>query len=224
MNSFSRQQLTYNLLGPQGSGKGTQAAALVEHFNFFHVDMGQYLRDLVQTNSQLGQEIAEHINQGTRVPATQIAAVTLQALSNLPPGQDVLFDGLLRGLDELEAQIPIFNQLSLPLPIIILLEVDEQTSIERIGRRRFCLSCHLRYTVSDAESENARCLKCNQILTRRDDDTPSAIKRRLAWYYQDTVPVVDYFRQHGTVIEIDARPSIEEVKKDLIARISKYYE
>jgi adenylate kinase len=213
---------TFNLLGPQGSGKGTQAHALVNHFDFYHIDMGEYLRNLVASDSELGREVADYLRDGQRVPAKLIAEVTYQALANVPPGQDVLFDGLMRGLDELEAQKPIFKELDLDLPVIIYLEVDEKTSIDRISHRRICVQCHHRVIAADGEAEKA-CPRCGGRLERRADDTPQAVARRLAWYNHDTVPVLDYFKQHGTVIEIDARPSIEIVTEHVIEKVEEYY-
>lgn len=214
--------ISFNLLGPQGSGKGTQAKALTEHFDFFLFDAGASLRQIRATGSELGKEIASYIDQGNRVPPQLMAEVTYETLKQHNPDQDILFDGLLRAMDELEAQRETFAKLNLELPVIIYLDLDEQTALDRIAKRRICVGCGNRQVVYDEEDAQA-CLRCGGHLEMRHDDTPEATRQRLGWYYRDTVPVIDYFRAHGTVIEVDARPPIEGVTNDVVSKVEAYY-
>lgn len=221
---MTRQRLTFNLLGPQGSGKGTQAKALTEHFDLFLFDAGESLRQIRATGSSLGQKIASYIDSGNRVPPALIADVTYESLHTLPKEQDILFDGLLRSLEELEAQKSTFTRLSLPLPAVIFLDLDEETAVERLTKRRICVGCGARESVIRTEQETIECTLCGGRMEARHDDTPEAIRQRLSWYKRDTLPVVDYFRAHGTVIDVDSRPPIEVVSHDLIQKVEHYYQ
>lgn len=224
-------RITFNLLGPQGSGKGTQAKAMVEHFDFTHFDLGHQLREIRASQSELGKEIAPYLEHGNRVPAPLIADVTLHLLEAAPRNKDILFDGLLRGMDELEYQKKTFEEMDLALPVIIFLNLDEDVAVQRIQKRRICGGCGSRYALATHHFDNnvetpqdaQACMRCGGNLETRHDDTPEAVKQRLDWYHRDTLPVVDYFRKHGTVIDIDASPSIEEVTKDMIQKIEAYY-
>lgn len=220
---MTRQRLTFNLLGPQGSGKGTQAKALTEHFDLFLFDAGENLRQIRETGSPLGKEVASYIDSGNRVPPQLIANVTYKSLSTLSKDQDILFDGLLRSLEELEAQKKTFTRLSLPLPAVIFLDLDEETAVERVAKRRICVGCGARESVIHTEQEAIECTLCGGRMEARHDDTPEAIRQRLSWYKRDTLPVVDYFRAHGTVIDVDSRPPIEVVSRDLVQKIADYY-
>lgn len=214
--------ITFNLLGAQGSGKGTQAKALIEQFNFFHFDAGEVLRQIRAEGSPLGKEIASHIDKGQRVPPSLIADVTLKAMEDRPKDKDILFDGLLRSLAELKVQLPVFKKLDLPLPVILFLDLDEETAIERISKRRICVGCGIRRIMTEDQAE--ACHRCGGHLEMRHDDTPGTLRHRLDWYYRDTLPVVDWFRQNGEVIEVDAKPSIDEVTSELTAKVLAYYQ
>lgn len=215
--------VTFNLLGPQGSGKGTQAEALLERFNFAHFDLGENLRRIEESGSALGRELSTYVDQGKLVPAKLIAEVTSRLIESTPNGRDILFDGLMRSLEEVEHQRPIFAKAGLSLPAIIFLNLDEETAIQRLATRRICSKCHARYTVTLGENELKVCRRCGGNLMTRHDDTPEAIAQRLQLYHAVTEPVIEYFRQHGTVIEVDASPSVEEVTADIVAKIENYY-
>lgn len=213
---------SFNLLGPQGSGKGTQAQALVKHFDFFHFDAGESLRQIRATGGDLGKEVASYIDGGNRVPPRLIAEMTYQTLLRAPTDKDILFDGLLRAMDEFEAQKTTFGRLQLDPPVIIFLDIDQATALDRIAKRRICVGCGNRVVIHTPEDIKV-CQRCGGHLETRHDDTPAATKQRLSWYYRDTLPVVEYFRKNGAVIDIDARPPISEVTKSVVAAVENYY-
>lgn len=213
-------RISFNFLGAQGSGKGTQSKALVDYFDFIHFDAGEALRQIMADDSLLGRAIESYLDKGSRVPPRLIANVTYEALAKEPAAKDILFDGLLRGLDELEAQRQTFEKLNLELPVIIFLDLDEAAVIERISKRRICTVCDGREIVTD---DHQNCKLCGGKLTIRHDDTPAALAERLSWYYRDTLPVVDYFRKLGKVIDIDARPSVAEISSQVIIEVLAYY-
>ena len=216
-------RVTFNLLGPQGSGKGTQADALLKRYDFNHFDLGENLRRIEENDGELGKTIATFIDTGKRVPADMIAEVTEKTLKEMDNSKDILFDGLLRALDELEAQKPIFERLKLPLPVIIFLNLDEKTAIERLSNRRICVDCRTRHRISKPTDAEA-CRRCGGRLVSRHDDTVEAIRQRLAWYHQDTEPVISYMRSHGKVIDIDASPAIAVVTTEIVAKLEAYYQ
>ncbi len=177
---------------------------------------------MVAEGDELGQQLATYVKTGKRVPAQLIAKVTSELLATASSGQDVLFDGLLRAMDEVEAQKPTFASFDLPLPVIIFLNLDEETAIERLSKRRICDNCHGRFPINTTEDLRA-CRRCGGHLIQRDDDTAEMIRQRLNWYHDDTLPVINYFREHGTVLDIDATPPIDEVTKEITAKVEEYY-
>lgn len=217
-------RISFNLLGPQGSGKGTQSDALLERYNFTRFDLGENLRDIEDSGSELGLEIAKYVDEGHLVPVELIAEVTREKLMESNHSQDVLFDGLLRTIKEIEAQHHIFNELHLEMPVIIFLDLDEETAVKRLSTRRICKACHGRFTVSDPNATNIPCPRCGATLVARNDDRPDAIKHRLELYHESTEPVIDYFRENGKVIQIDASPDVATVTKNIVREIDAHYQ
>ncbi len=215
-------RISFNLLGTQGSGKGTQADALLERYDFIHFDLGENLRQIASSGSELGRELAQHMNVGRRVPASLIAEVTREKLEPTDPSKDILFDGILRALDELTVQWATLEALDLSLPVIIFLNLDEETAVKRLSARRLCSACRARYRLEPGQAMT-KCRRCGGQLMTRSDDTPEAIRKRLDWYHDDTLPVIDYFRTRGTVIDIDASPEVEVVTTEIVTKIEAYY-
>ena len=215
--------LTFNLLGPQGSGKGTQAKALLNHFEFSFFEAGSTLRSIIATGGPLGKEIASYLDRGVRVPDQLMTNVMRNSISILPKGRDILFDSIMRSMGQFKLQKLLFEELSLPLPVIIHLNLDDTTAIDRLSKRRICSNCGRQYIITELTNAN-ECPNCGSPLTIRHDDTPEAIKTRLGWYHKDTLPVIEYIRTHGTVIEIDAKPPINEVSKNIISQVEAYYQ
>lgn len=216
-------RISFNLLGSQGSGKGTQADALLERYDFTRFDLGENLRAIEEEDTDLGRQIASYVDHGHLVPADLIAELTKEKLAETDSAKDVLFDGLLRQVSEIEAQKETFAALELQQPVIIFLDLDEEAAIERLSVRRICSVCRSRYRISpDAQGEQT-CQRCGGNLVQRQDDRPEAIKRRLEQYHDATLPVLEYFRKNGKVIEIDASPAIEIVTTDLVQKIDQYY-
>ncbi len=212
--------ITFNMLGSQGSGKGTQAKNLANHFGFILIEAGGSLRRIKESGSEQGQEIASYIDYGRRVTPEIISEVTRDAVRQVPRDKDILFEGFFRGLDELEAQRKVFAQLDLPLPVIIFLRLEDETALSRLSKRRICERCGSQAIV-EAGSPSS-CQQCGGALIIRHDDRPEAIRERINWYHRDTEPVIDWFRTHGQVIDIDAAPSIDIVSKEAIEKIDAY--
>lgn len=215
-------KVTFNLLGPQGSGKGTQAKALVSHFDFFLFEAGETLRKIRATGTPLGQQIASYIDAGNRVPDELMTKVLADSLKANPSEKDILFDSIMRSLGQLHLQRTVLTELAIPLPAIIFLNLDDEEAIERLGRRRICVGCKSQFNIV-TEVDVAACRNCGGQLVIRHDDTKEVIKQRLALYHRDTKPVIDWFRENGTVLDIDARPAIAEVTKEIIRKVTAYY-
>lgn len=218
-----QKRVTFNLLGPQGSGKGTQAEALVEHFGFAFFGAGENLRKIRATGSPLGKEIASYIDKGNMVPPELISRLIHDAVSEYPLDQDILFDSVMRVMPQVHAQELIFEELNLEQPVIIFLDLDLETAIKRVSLRRICSQCGETTVVKEGEV-NELCPNCGGKLEIRHDDEPAAVKQRLELYRHETMPVIEYFRSKDAVLTIDGRPSIPEVTAQCIEAVTAYYQ
>jgi adenylate kinase len=176
---------TIFFIGPQGSGKGTQAKLLAKALGFFYWEMGGILRALKNEQTELAKKVTEQIDQGILLGDDLLLEVVKSKLSEIPKDQGVIFDGIPRRLGQAE---------------FLLNALKEQ------GRTNFTT---LFVDLPKKESVN-RLLKRGEI-EGRADDTKEKIEFRLEQYYNDTLPVIDFLRKNTSFFEIDGTPPIDEV-------------
>jgi len=198
-------------LGPQGSGKGTQAKLLAATLHLPVFSMGQLLRDEVAVKTSLGLQIHEILLSGELVPAFVTAQVLQKRLSQPDAQQGYILDGFPRN-EEQHASFT-FEQ---PTHLFVILIPKEET-YQRLGSRLTCSLCG--YVTSlqlGLQKEDPCPLHDGGLLVQRTDDTPEAIAKRLEIYEQDTQPVIRAYRQQGIVYEIDGLGSVEEVHQRIL--------
>lgn len=211
------------VLGPQGSGKGTQAEKLAKKFNLEHIDMGKFLREVAKTNTELGKEIHEIINiQGKLVNDKILKKVLHIKLANLPREQGIIFDGVPRRQDQLEYFENVMRESGRKIDAVINVDIPENESVKRISKRWVCQkNQHVMIMGKDIKSKEDRCPICGSEVFQRIDDTPERVKIRLEIYRKDTKAIIEYYKKKGLLIEIDGTPSIEEVQKSILDKLKK---
>lgn len=211
------------ILGPQGSGKGTQAELLAKKFDLEHIEMGRFLREVAKLDTPLGKEIHETINiQGKLIDDKILKKVLHVKLGDLPREQGIVFDGVPRREDQLRYFEEAMLEFGRKIDAVIDINLPEKESIKRISKRRICRKNeHVLIIGKDIPSENEKCPICGSEIFQRIDDTPERIKTRLGIYYKDTKAVVDYYKKKGVLIEVDGRPSIEKVFENITEETKK---
>lgn len=193
------------LLGPQGSGKGTQAQILSRKLGVPALAMGQLLRDEVAAGSEVGLKVDGILKAGNLV-SDEVAAEVLQArLSRPDAANGYVLDGYPRNLKQYAA-----FTFDAPTHVIVI-EVPREESLQRLGGRLTCSSCGAVAATRDGAKEDHACV-CGGKLIRRDDDTENAINRRLDIYDNDTTPMLVKFEEKGVLVRIDGVGTIEEVQ------------
>ena len=180
---------TIFFIGPQGSGKGTQAKLLAKKLDFFYWEMGGILREVAAGDTILGLRIKKLIDSGVLLSDEDLYQVVKMRLKEIPLTQGVIFDGIPRRLGQAE---------------FLLGYLKEQ------GRKDFTT-----LYVSLPKTESIARLLKRAALEKRADDTLEKIEFRLAQYMEETVPVLDYLKQNSDFIEIDGSPDIAEVEKKI---------
>lgn len=207
-------------LGPQGSGKGTQAKLLEQKHGFFYFEMGGVLRRISAQKTALGEKIAVMINQGQMVPTPVVFEIVNQFLTaeNLQKG--IIFDGFPRLAEQAEL---LENQLAgqdSRIDKVIWLQLEDSEVIRRLSARRICSQCGQIYNLLTLPSrQEGVCDQCGGKLIVRQDDTPEAIKKRLAVYQQQTVPLIERYQKKGLVITVDGSRSVEAIHQDILKRL-----
>lgn len=208
------------VLGPQGSGKGTQAEMLAKKYNLEHIDMGKSLREVAKLNSPLGKEIY-HIQNvtNTLVPSRILREVLHLKINSLSREQGILFEGVPRTVDQQGYLEEETHSSGRKIDAVIFINIPEEETVKRISKRWTCKNGHPLIMGVDIQSEEDKCPIDGSEIFQRIDDTLKGIKKRLQVYREETMPVIENFRERGLLIEIDGRPSIEKVFKNITDKI-----
>lgn len=191
-------------MGPQGSGKGTQAEKLSVKFGIPSFAMGQLIRDEVATGSETGKKLKSIINQGILVSDEDAAHLLKLRLQKSDTQNGYVLDGYPRNL----SQLATFD-FDIPTHVIVI-DIPREESLKRLGGRITCSVCGRVGNVNDGIKVGDSC-SCGGKWTIRDDDKPEAINRRLEIYEKDTSPVIAEYEKKGIVHHVDGVGSPEEV-------------
>jgi adenylate kinase len=207
------------MIGPQGSGKGTQSELLALKLNIPHISLGTLFRAEVAKKSDIGQEVAGYMARGEIVPIDVANKVITGRLSMPDAGHGVILDGYPRTLEQADALENIFRQLDRPLTHVVYLNVADEEALNRLSGRRVCsnTSCEQNYhvTLNPPKKDPAKCDACGAALIQRPDDVPDAIRRRLEIYHSETTPLISLYKGQGVLHEIDGQRPIGEVQSSV---------
>lgn len=200
------------LIGPQGSGKGTQAQLISENYGIPHVSTGDLFREHIADKTDLGEQLASYINAGNLVPDDITLSILKERLLQDDCKDGFLLDGYPRNIAQAVALDALFVELGIPLLRVILLDIPKELVFERLEGRRTCPVCkrvyHVKYNPPLVEDI---CDDDGAKLYQREDDTEEAIAKRLEIYVSETEPIIDYYREQNIVSDIDATLDISEV-------------
>jgi adenylate kinase len=184
--------------------------------------MGGLLRNISKEDSPLGKEVAEIINSGKLVSDEVVVKIVNSYLAGLEKVEGILFDGFPRVLSQAQYFEKYLAENNKKLDLVIFLTLPRDEIFKRLSNRRTCSSCGKVFNVltKPPKVENI-CDFCGGSLIIRQDETPEKINTRLNTFENQTLPVVDYFRQKGTVEEVDGSRPIEEIFTDIVERIKK---
>ncbi len=195
------------LFGPQGSGKGTQAEKLVALFGVPQVSPGNIFRQAVADNTDLGQTVEDILNRGDLVPNEVTNALVQERLEKEDALNGFVLDGYPRNEDQAVALDGMTS-----LSHVIVIDIPEDVSVERISKRRVCTNCGITYHLESKASKIAGiCDACGATIVQRDDDKPEAIRKRLAIYTAETEPLIARYEKRGIVYRVNGVGSIDEV-------------
>jgi adenylate kinase len=183
------------ILGPQGSGKGTQAKRIAIAYGIPHIATGEIFRAAVADGSELGLQVRPYLDEGELVPDELTVALIRERLGEPDAAEGFVLDGFPRTMAQAEALDQMLREIGRELTIVFEFQLPEGVCVERLTKR--------------AELEG------------RTDDTPDAIRRRLELYDQETAPLIEYYRTtQGNVVGIHAERTIDEVFHEIQQSLS----
>ncbi|MFH2011804.1 MAG: adenylate kinase [Pseudomonadota bacterium] len=202
------------LVGPPGSGKGTQAKMLVEKYNIPQISTGDILREAVKEGSPLGKEAKSCMDKGALVPNEVVIGIIEERIKKPDCKGGFILDGFPRTVAQAEALGAILDKMELKIEHLINIEIDDAELLKRLTGRRTCRKCGQGYhIVFDPPKEKGFCDKCKGELYQRDDDKEDTIKSRLKVYHNQTAPVVEFYQKKNTAKAINGIGKIDEIFK-----------
>jgi adenylate kinase len=213
-------ELNLVLLGPPGSGKGTQAERLQEDLQLPYYATGNILRAAVRDETELGRKAKEYMDRGDLVPDDVIIGVIAERIAAHEAEDGFILDGFPRTVGQAEALEARMDELSKRLTAALLIEVSDDEVVRRLGGRRTCPNGHVFHVEFDPPEQEGVCDVCGAELSIRDDDKPEVIKNRIDQYREKTQPLVAWYEERGVLERVDGEKDPDEVDEDIRALLA----
>ena len=209
------------LFGAQGSGKGTQARMLQDWLGVPQVATGDLFRANLGQGTELGKLAKSYMDRGELVPDSVTVAMVEDRLSQPDAAKGAIFDGFPRNLAQAEALDAMLAQWDTGIKAAVYIQLDRDELMKRITGRRTCKNCQAVYHVEfNPPKVDGVCDACGgEVVQRADDADEVAVARRLDIYFEQTTPVIDYYRGKKLLKEVDGNLSIETVQQAMRAAI-----
>jgi adenylate kinase len=206
-------ELNLVLLGPPGSGKGTQGERLQADFRMPYYATGDILRAAVRDGTELGKAAKEYMDRGDLVPDEVIIGVITERIEDPEAADGFILDGFPRTKPQAEALDAALEKLNRALTAALLIDAPDEEVMRRLSGRRTCSKngSHIFHVEFDPPKEPDVCDLDGSRLLIRDDDKPEVIRNRLAQYHEKTEPLIDYYDDKGLLRRVDGSASPDEV-------------
>jgi adenylate kinase len=207
------------LLGPPGSGKGTQAKLLSKRLRLEHIGTGDILREAIRQNTPAGRLARPYVEGGQLVPDDLVNELVADRFRREDRPERFVMDGYPRTLAQAASFDQVLRQQFLNLTAVVLLVVDDEQLIDRLSGRWNCprVGCKATYhTRSSPPRAPGLCDECGTPLVQRADDREETVRERLRVYHRDTVELIPYYRSQGLVREVSGQGDIEQIYANLV--------
>lgn len=204
------------LLGPQGSGKGTQLELIAKEFGLYKISMGQILREAGKEDPEIDRIINK---EGALVPAKRSTDILFDYLKKRKIQYDFIIEGFPRMIDQYKIFKDWLKEGNLSIDLVIILELDKEKAIHRLSGRRMDKISGAIYNINTHPKPPANVKE--EDLVQREDDRAEALEKRFQWYESEVLPLIDLMTKQEKVVKINADQEIEKVEADILVEISK---
>jgi adenylate kinase len=214
---MSPKALYIVLLGGPGAGKGTQAERLSDALRIPQVSTGDLFRVNLKGETELGLLAKGFMERGELVPDEVTVGMVRERLSRQDCARGAILDGFPRTVAQAEALDALLADLGFELAAVPYIKVTEDVLLARLAGRWTCRACGAMYhQLFGPPQEAGICDRCGGELYQRPDDTPETQKHRIEVYFEQTAPLINFYRDRGLLVEVDGRPGIDEIQAELL--------
>jgi adenylate kinase len=207
----------YIIMGPQGCGKGTQAKLLAKDLDLVHISVGDIFRWHIQSHTKLAARIRRLTAAGELVSDDIVEEIIKERMDLHDWNYGFILDGFPRNHHQAEFFLESYD-----IDAVLMIEVPDQVVLDRIMNRRLCAKCGLDYNLIFHRPAVAdKCDVCGGALIARADDTPEAVRKRLADYHTKTKPILQLFRGKELIVAIDGTKPADQVQTELRRRLGQ---
>jgi adenylate kinase len=209
-------ELNLVLLGPPGSGKGTQGERLQEDLELPYYATGDILRAAVREGTELGKAAKDYMGRGDLVPDEVIVGMIGERIDSSEAADGFILDGFPRTAPQAEALAAKLGELGRELTAVLLIDVSDEEVVRRLGGRRTCVeNGHVFHVEFNPPEQEGICDVDGSELIVRDDDKPEVIRHRLKQYHEKTEPLVAFYDHQSLLRRIDGAASPDDVGKEV---------
>lgn len=213
------------LLGPPGAGKGTQAKTLAERTSLTHVASGDLFRAALREGTELGMLAKSYMDRGELVPDEVVIRMILERVAQPDCALGVIFDGFPRTQEQAVALEASMADQNSKIDAVLYLSVPNEVLLRRIAGRQTCKTCGATYNIYYFPSHRPGiCDACGGKLYQRSDDSMETAQHRLDVYYEQTMPLIEYYQRQGILHEVDGQQEISWVTDAMLKALGKYLE
>jgi adenylate kinase len=214
-------ELNLVLLGPPGSGKGTQGERLQEDFRLPYYATGDILRAAVRDGTELGAEAKQYMDNGDLVPDEVMVGLIAERVASDEAADGFILDGFPRTIPQAEALGARLTELGRSLTAVILIDVPDEEVVRRLSGRRVCVKeGHIFHMEFDPPKNEGVCDIDGSRLEIRDDDKPEVVRHRLATYHEKTEPLVAHYEAQALLRRVDGLSPPDEVSDRIRAMLA----
>ena len=214
---MSSKALYVVLLGGPGAGKGTQAERLSDALDIPQVSTGDLFRENLSNETELGLLAKGYMDSGELVPDEVTVGMVRQRLLRPDCARGAILDGFPRTVAQAEALDALLADLGFELAAVPYIKVTEDVLLARLAGRWTCRACGAMYHQLFSPPQQAGiCDRCGGELYQRPDDTPETQKHRIEVYFEQTAPLIKFYRDRGLLVEVDGQPGIDEIQAKLL--------
>lgn len=210
------------LLGPPGAGKGTQANVLASQFNLPHISSGDIFRENIKNESELGKKAKQYIDRGELVPDSLTINMIQDRLAKPDCKPGAVLDGFPRTPSQADALSDLLKEFEGEVNAVPYIMVPQEVLVERLTGRWTCVeNGHVFHERFNSPKISGICDFDGSDLYQREDDKLETVTNRIKIYFQQTMPLIEYYRNAGLLLEIDGDQSIQAISQDILSKTSQ---